>query len=89
MRVVIAGGHGQIALRLTKSLAARGDTPVGIVRNPDHVADVEAAGGDSVVLDLEEATVEEVGAVAVLLASDAGRNITGCMFPVDGGTMPY
>jgi 3-hydroxybutyrate dehydrogenase len=34
-------------------------------------------------------TVEEVGAVAVLLASDAGRNITGCMFPVDGGTMPY
>jgi NAD(P)-dependent dehydrogenase (short-subunit alcohol dehydrogenase family) len=34
-------------------------------------------------------TVEEVGAVAVLLASDAGRNMTGCMFPVDGGTMPY
>jgi 3-hydroxybutyrate dehydrogenase len=34
-------------------------------------------------------TVEEVGAVAVLLASDAGRNITGTMFPVDGGTMPY
>lgn len=34
-------------------------------------------------------TVEEVAAVAVLLASDAARNITGCMFPVDGGTMPY
>jgi 3-hydroxybutyrate dehydrogenase len=34
-------------------------------------------------------TVEEVAAVAVLLASDAGRNITGTMFPVDGGTMPY
>lgn len=34
-------------------------------------------------------TVEEVGAVAVLLASDAARNMTGCMFPVDGGTMPY
>jgi 3-hydroxybutyrate dehydrogenase len=33
--------------------------------------------------------VEEVAAVAVLLASDAARNITGCMFPVDGGTMPY
>ena len=33
--------------------------------------------------------VEEVAAVAVLLASDAGRNITGSMFPVDGGTMPY
>ncbi len=33
--------------------------------------------------------VEEVAAVAVLLASDVARNITGCMFPVDGGTMPY
>jgi 3-hydroxybutyrate dehydrogenase len=34
-------------------------------------------------------TVEEVGAVAVMLASDAARNITGCLFPIDGGTMPY
>lgn len=33
--------------------------------------------------------VEEVAAVAVLLASEAGRNMTGCMFPIDGGTMPY
>lgn len=33
--------------------------------------------------------VEEVAAVAVLLASDAARNMTGCMFPIDGGTMPY
>jgi NAD(P)-dependent dehydrogenase (short-subunit alcohol dehydrogenase family) len=34
-------------------------------------------------------TVEEVAAVAVLLASEAARNFTGCMFPVDGGTLPY
>ena len=34
-------------------------------------------------------TVEQVAAVAVMLASDAARNFTGCMFPVDGGTMPY
>ena len=34
-------------------------------------------------------TVEEVAAVAVLLASDAARNMTGNLFPVDGGTMPY
>jgi NAD(P)-dependent dehydrogenase (short-subunit alcohol dehydrogenase family) len=33
--------------------------------------------------------VEEVAAVAVMLASDAARNMTGCLFPVDGGTMPY
>jgi 3-hydroxybutyrate dehydrogenase len=34
-------------------------------------------------------TVEEVGAVAVLLASDAGTGITGSSFAVDGGTLPY
>ncbi len=34
-------------------------------------------------------TVEEVAAVAVFLASDAARNFTGCLFPVDGGSMPY
>ena len=33
--------------------------------------------------------VEEVAAVALMLASDSGRNITGTLFPVDGGTMPY
>ena len=33
--------------------------------------------------------VEQVAAVAVLMASNAGRNMTACMFPVDGGTLPY
>jgi len=33
--------------------------------------------------------VDEVAAVAVMLASDAARNMTGCLFPIDGGTMPY
>jgi uncharacterized protein YbjT (DUF2867 family) len=77
MRVVIAGGHGQIALRLTKLLAERGDTVVGIVRNPDHVADVRAAGGEATVLDLEHVTVDQVaaaltGAGAVVFAAGAG-----------------
>jgi 3-hydroxybutyrate dehydrogenase len=33
--------------------------------------------------------VEDVAAVAVLLASDAGGGITGSMLSVDGGTSPY
>ena len=33
--------------------------------------------------------LEEVAAVAVMLASDAARNMTGCLFPVDGGASPY
>ena len=34
-------------------------------------------------------TVEEVGAVAVLLASDIGAGITGALWSVDGGTAAY
>jgi 3-hydroxybutyrate dehydrogenase len=34
-------------------------------------------------------TADEVAKVAVLLASPAVTSITGCMFPVDGGAMPY
>ena len=34
-------------------------------------------------------TVEEVAAMAVLLASDAGAGITGAMLSVDGGTAAY
>lgn len=77
MRVVIAGGHGKIALRLARLLAARGDEPVGVVRNPDHVDDVAAAGARAVVLDLEHASVDQVaevlaGADAVVFAAGAG-----------------
>lgn len=77
MRVVIAGGHGQIALRLERMLAGRGDQPVGIVRNPDHVADLDEAGAEAVVLDLERATAAQLapvlaGADAVVFAAGAG-----------------
>lgn len=34
-------------------------------------------------------TVEQVAAVALMLAREEARNLTGCMFPVDGGTLPY
>jgi uncharacterized protein YbjT (DUF2867 family) len=77
MRVCIAGGHGQIALRLERLLAARGDSPVGLVRNPDHAADLRDAGAEPVVLDLESATAAEAaahleGADAVVFAAGAG-----------------
>lgn len=77
MRVVIAGGHGQIALKLEKLLSSRGDQAVGIVRNPDHVADLEAVGAEAVVLDLEKSDVDAVakvldGADAAIFAAGAG-----------------
>jgi uncharacterized protein YbjT (DUF2867 family) len=77
MRVVIAGGHGQIAMQLERLLAARGDDAVGIVRNPDHVADLEKVGAKAVVLDLERSSVDDLvpvlsGADAVVFAAGAG-----------------
>ena len=79
MRVVIAGGHGQIALLLEKALADRGDHPVGVVRNPDHLDDVEATGAEAVVLDLEDTDVAALtdvvkGADAVVFAAGGGPN---------------
>jgi uncharacterized protein YbjT (DUF2867 family) len=79
MRVVIAGGHGQIALLLEKVLADRGHHAVGVVRNPDHVDDVEATGAEAVVLDLEKADVADLtdvvkGADAVVFAAGGGPN---------------
>ena len=60
MRVVIAGGHGQIALQLERLLVSQGHEALGIVRNPDHVADVEATGAAALVLDLESAGVDDL-----------------------------
>jgi uncharacterized protein YbjT (DUF2867 family) len=77
MRVVIAGGHGQIALRLARLLSARGDDVVGLIRNPAHAPDVRAAGGSPIVADLETVGAEVfaghlIGASAVVFAAGAG-----------------
>ncbi|MEU6012302.1 MULTISPECIES: SDR family oxidoreductase [unclassified Streptomyces] len=77
MRIVIAGGHGQIALRLERLLAARGDEVAGIVRRAEQSEDLRAAGAEPVVLDLESASVDEVaqllrGADAAVFAAGAG-----------------
>jgi uncharacterized protein YbjT (DUF2867 family) len=60
MRVAIAGGHGQIALRLAKVLSERGDEAVALIRNPDHADDVRQAGAEPAVVDLEHASEDEV-----------------------------
>ena len=77
MIVAIAGGHGQIALLLEKELTARGHEAIALVRNPDHVADVEKQGARAEVVDLEHTTVEALsaaiaGADAVVFAAGAG-----------------
>jgi len=75
MDVAIAGGHGQIALHLERLLAQRGDRVRGLIRNPDHAADLERLGAQAVICDMEAENdlrrfVE--GADAVVFAAGAG-----------------
>jgi uncharacterized protein YbjT (DUF2867 family) len=77
MRVAIAGGHGQIALRLAKVLSERGDEVVAMIRNPDHADDVRQAGAEPAVVDLEHASQDEVaraiaGCDAAVFSAGAG-----------------
>ena len=78
MRVLIAGGHGKIALELTRLLDERGDQVRSLIRNPDHATEVADVGAsDVVVCDLEAAGEDEVakavGTVdAIVFAAGAG-----------------
>jgi nucleoside-diphosphate-sugar epimerase len=75
MRVAIAGGHGQIALRLTRLLDAGGDEVIGLIRNPAHEEEVRAAGAAPVLCDLEgdcDLTAAIGEAHAVVFAAGAG-----------------
>lgn len=77
MDVVIAGGHGKIALGLTRLLAARGDRVRSLIRRPGQAGDVRDAGGEPVVLDLETAPGHAWddalrGADATVFAAGAG-----------------
>jgi uncharacterized protein YbjT (DUF2867 family) len=75
MDVVIAGGHGQVALRLARQLSARGERVRSLVRNPDHADDISDAGAEAVVADmeaLEDLSSFVTGADAVVFAAGAG-----------------
>ena len=74
MDVLVAGGHGQIARRLLRLLAQQGHTARGLIRNPEHVKDLETDGALPVLCDLETDDVRPHvgGADAIVFAAGAG-----------------
>ncbi|WP_280303547.1 NAD(P)H-binding protein [Nocardia neocaledoniensis] len=77
MRVVVAGGHGKIALALARLLTRRGDQVHALIRDPGQAADITATGGVPVIYDMERDTTadlaaEVAGADAVVFAAGAG-----------------
>jgi uncharacterized protein YbjT (DUF2867 family) len=77
MEIVIAGGHGKIALLTEQLLADAGHTVRALIRNPAHNGDIEATGAQPVTADLEQLEPEQLasvlhGADAVVFAAGAG-----------------
>lgn len=75
MDILVAGGHGQIALRLLKLLAEQGHTARGLIRSEAQADDLRAVGAVPVVGDLEnDASLDAYvkGADAVVFAAGAG-----------------
>src|ERR671938_1077482 len=74
MDVLVAGGHGKVARRLVRLLAREGHAPRAVIRNPAHVADVEADGASPVLCDLERDDLRPHvgGAEAIVFAAGAG-----------------
>ena len=68
-RIVVIGGHGKVALLLTPILAELGHSVTSVIRNPDHAADVEAAGAAPHVADVE--MLDTDGIAEVLAGHDA------------------
>ncbi|HXD28027.1 MAG TPA: SDR family oxidoreductase [Arthrobacter sp.] len=86
--VVVIGGHGKVALLLARELTRRGHTVTSLIRNPDHVDDVQDAGATPLVLDIEQAHGPELepalsGFDAVVFSAGAGGGDADRTYAVD------
>ena len=87
-RIIVFGGHGRIALLLAPLLAARGDEITSVIRNPDHVSDVEATGARALVADVETLGTSELADIirghdAVVWSAGAGGGSPERTYAVD------
>ena len=87
-RVVVIGGHGKVALHLERILSERGDEVTALIRNPDHAADIEAAGARPQVADVENMTTDQIADVlrghdAVVWSAGAGGGNPERTYAVD------
>ncbi|KQN94924.1 NAD(P)H-binding protein [Arthrobacter sp. Leaf69] len=87
-RIAIIGGHGKVALELSRILSAEGFDVTSIIRNPDHREDVAAAGATPAVLDVENSTTAEIAEAlrnhdAVVWSAGAGGGSPDRTYAVD------
>lgn len=87
-RIAIIGGHGKVALHLSRILSGEGHDVTSFIRNPDHVADVTETGATAEVLDVENSTTAELaqaleGHDAVVWSAGAGGGNPARTYAVD------
>ncbi len=88
MKIMIIGGHGQVALLAAPLLVRGGHRVTSVVQNRDDVADVEATGATALVSDVEHLDVAETrrlvaGSDAVVWAAGAGGGVPEHAYAVD------
>lgn len=87
-RIVVIGGHGKIALHLTRILSERGDHVTSVFRNPDHAEEVAATGAAPMVADIEQLDTDALATLladhdAVVFAAGAGGGNPARTYAVD------
>ncbi len=87
-RVIVFGGHGRIALLLAPLLVESGSEVTAVIRNPDHVADVEATGATALLADVEALDAASLAAItrghdAIVWSAGAGGGDATRTYAVD------
>ncbi|HEV7360572.1 MAG TPA: SDR family oxidoreductase [Mycobacterium sp.] len=86
--IIVFGGHGKVALQLSRILTERGDEVTSVFRNPDHSDDVAATGAKPVVTDIEQLDTHALadlltGHDAVVFSAGAGGGEPARTYAVD------
>ncbi len=68
-RIAIIGGHGKVGLKLAPLLIAQGHSVSAVIRNPDQTQDVESAGAQALIADVEK--LDKAGIAEALGGHDA------------------
>lgn len=92
--VIVLGGHGKVALLLTRILSDRGDTVTSVIRDPAQADEVRAAGGTPEVADIESQTIESFtellrGHDAVVWSAGAGGGGADRTYAIDRDAAVY
>ncbi|MDO5737489.1 MAG: SDR family oxidoreductase [Propionibacteriaceae bacterium] len=88
MKILIIGGHGKVALLAAPMLTRGGHAVASVVRNADHVSDVEATGAMAIVSDIEHMDETDTRALvrgydAIVWAAGAGGGSKERTYAVD------